>query len=477
VKFSSLLPALTLGFAIAIFALDSLTKINMAIAVLYVVVVMVSVSFLKRRSVLAVSGACMALTVLAFVIMHGKDYDDTSIGRCVVALSANAITTLLAVRMQSATESLREQAELLDLSHDTIFVRDMSDVITYWNRGAEDSYGWSRALALGKKSNRLIRTQFPAAHDAAVAQVLRTGHWEGELVHTRRDGTKMTVASRWSLQRDEQGRPIAILETNTDITERKETQETLAQAQAELTHVMRVATLGELTASIAHEVNQPLAGIVTNGEACLRWLGRDAPQLDEVKNAVERMISDARRSSEVVRGLRALSKKGKTQTIPLDLNDVVGDALPLVQREVSDLHVSVALNLARDLPMVLGDRVQLQQVVINLLVNAIQAMAHLVDRPRELTIRTLQYDTDQVLLAVEDSGRGIDPEIESRLFSPFFTTRSDGMGMGLSICRSIIESHGGRVWAARNTGAGATFQFAVPSQRQELSPGEARLAG
>ena len=466
--FSPLLPALTAAFAIAIFVLDSLTKINVTIAVLYVVVVMMSVSFCTRREVLAVSGACMALTVLSFVIMHRRDYDDTSVGRCIVALSANVITTFLAVRMQSAMSSIRDQAQLLDLSHDTIFVRDMDDVITYWNRGAEELYGWPRAEALGQISYRLIQTQFPAARDEVMAQLLRTGRWEGELVHTRRDGREMTVASRWSLQRNERGRPTAILETNTDVTEHKQAQETLANAQAALAHVTRVATLGELTASISHEVNQPLAAIVTNGEACLRWLGRDPPQPDEVRSAVERMISDGRRASEVVRGLQALSRKGKMQSVPLNLNDVVEEALPLVQREVSNHRVSLALDLAPDLPMVLGDRVQLQQVVINLLVNAIQAMAHLVNRPRMLAVRTRQHEIDQVLLAVHDSGRGIDPEIESRLFSAFFTTKSDGMGMGLSICRSIIETHGGRVWASSNAGAGATFQFALPSHGKEL---------
>jgi two-component system, LuxR family, sensor kinase FixL len=209
--FSPLLPALTATIAIAIFVLDSLTRINMAIAVLYVVVVMMSAGFCTRREVIAVSGACMVLTVLGFVIMQGNDYDDTSIGQCIVALSANAITTFLAVRMQSATDSIRDQAQLFDLSHDSIFVRDMHDVITYWNHGAKESYGWPRAQALGQISHRLFQTQFPATGDEALVQLLHTGRWEGELVHTRRDGTRMTVASRWSLQRDEQGRPIAIL--------------------------------------------------------------------------------------------------------------------------------------------------------------------------------------------------------------------------------------------------------------------------
>jgi two-component system sensor kinase FixL len=466
-KPSSLLPALTIVLAIAIFLLDSLTKVNIAIAVLYVAVVMMSVSFLPQRGVLAVSGLCMILAVLSFVIMHGENYDETSVGRVIVALSANAITTFLAVKMQSSVAALRDQAQLLDLTHDSVFVRDMGDFITYWNRGAEQLYGWPRALAVGQTTHRLIQTQFPAGRGQVMAQLLHTGRWEGELVHIRRDGRQVTVESRWSLQRDERGRPMSILETNTDVSERKRAQETLAKAQAELAHVARVATLGELTASIAHEVNQPLAGIVTNGEACLRWLARDVHE--EVKSAVERMISDARRASEVVRNLRELSKKGETQKTPLRINAVVEETLPLVQREVSNHRISLALDLAGDLPMVLGDRVELQQVIINLIVNAIQAMALVEDRPRELAIRTRLHETDQALVAVQDSGPGIDAETEEQLFKAFFTTKRDGMGMGLSISRSIVEAHGGRVWASRNSGAGATFQFALPPYRKELT--------
>jgi C4-dicarboxylate-specific signal transduction histidine kinase len=301
-----------------------------------------------------------------------------------------------------------------------------------------------------------------------MVQLLRSGRWEGELVQTRRDGQKLTVASRWSLQRDKRGRPATILETDTDITERNRAQRTLAKAQAELAHVTRVATLGGLTASIAHEVNQPLAAIVTDGEACLRWLGREVPQLEEARNAVTRMIREGRRAGEVVRHLREHSRKGSNESSLLSLNDVVEDALPLVQREVSDHKVSLVLKLAEDLPPVMGDHVQLQQVVINLLMNAIQAMAGVADEHRELTVRT-QRETDEVIVAVQDSGPGIAPEAESQLFNAFFTTKSDGMGMGLSICRSIIEVHGGRVWASRNPGAGATFQFALPIQGRAFS--------
>src|SRR5262245_4759309 len=174
--------------------------------------------------------------------------------------------------LHQVNETLREQADLLDLTHDTVFVRDMRDVITYWNRGAAERYGWQKEAAVGQVSHDLLRTIFPAPLEEINAELLGTGRWEGELVHTKRAGTQVVVASRWSLQRDEQGNPVAILETNNDITERKRAEEALQKTQTELAHVARVTTLGELATSIAHEINQPLAAIVTNGSAGLRWL-------------------------------------------------------------------------------------------------------------------------------------------------------------------------------------------------------------
>jgi len=277
----------------------------------------------------------------------------------------------------------------------------------------------------------------------------------------------VTVRSRWALLRDARGEPSTILETNTDIEATKRAEETLAQAQAELAHVSRLSTLGELTASIAHEVNQPLAAIVTSGEACLRWLAREDPQLDSVKRGVERMIGDGRRASDVVKRLRALSKKSALRRVPVNVTEFVDDALLLVQREIGMNRVQLKRDYAAGLPPVLGDRVQLQQVVINLVLNAIQAMSSVQDGPRELHIEIRRSADDKVLIAVRDSGPGIDPQNESQLFSAFFTTKKEGMGMGLSICRSIIESHGGRVWASRNETGGATFQFTVPQAEEE----------
>jgi C4-dicarboxylate-specific signal transduction histidine kinase len=251
-----------------------------------------------------------------------------------------------------------------------------------------------------------------------------------------------------------------------DVTDAKHAQEALQQAQAELAHVTRVTTLGELTASIAHEVNQPLAGVITNGEACLRWLRNEPPDIEEARGAVARIIRDGNRASEVIRRLRALTKKSDPQKTPLDINDVVNDVVTLVQREVATQRVRLRLDLDATLTPVFGDRVQLQQVIINVMMNGIEAMAPVTDRPRELVIRSRRHDADHVLVSVRDSGVGIDPDHMDRLFNAFFTTKADGMGMGLSICRSIIEAHGGEMWASPNDGPGATFLFTVQSQQE-----------
>ena len=465
---SPILPLIAGAFAIGIFLVDTVTPLDIAIAVLYVVVVLLAANFLQRRGVLLVAAACLALTVLSFLLTHGLDTGHP-LARCVVSVSAIGATAFLALKNHSANEALRDQARLLDLTHDTIFVRDMNDVITYWNRGAEELYGFRRDEAIGKVSHELAKTVFPAPLDEITAELLRTGRWEGDLVHTKRDGTRVTVSSRWSLQRDERGRPVATMETNNDITERNQAQEALRRAQAELAHINRVMTLGELTASIAHEVNQPLAAIVTNGAACLRWLGRAPPELDEARDAVESMISDGMRASEVIQRLRALSKKTDLHKVRLDVNDVIDDVIRLVRREALDHLVSLRLELASALPPVLGDRVQLQQVIINLAMNGMEAMASVTGRPRELVIRSHRHEDELVLIEVQDAGIGIDPENANRLFSAFFTTKPNGMGMGLSICRSIIEAHGGRIWASRNTEAGAMFQFTLPSSQEIAS--------
>ena len=261
-----------------------------------------------------------------------------------------------------------------------------------------------------------------------------------------------------------------------DLTERKEAEENLREserryreAQAELTHVTRVTTLGELTASIAHEVNQPLAGISANAEACLSWLDRGTPNLDAARRSVEWIINDCNRAGEVIQRVRALAKRTNIQKVPLHINDIVGEVIFLVQREMSNHRVSLRKELASGLPMVFVDRVQLQQVIINLMINSIEAMQSVTDRPRELTIRSCQDGATQVLVTVKDCGVGISAENADRLFGAFFTTKLSGTGMGLSIGRSIIEAHGGRLWAESNLPHGAAFHFTLPLGQEDAS--------
>ena len=297
----------------------------------------------------------------------------------------------------------------------------------------------------------------------------RAGRWEGDLIHTSRNGTQVTVASRWSLLKDERGRSIAILETNNDITERKRSEEKLQQTQAELAHINRTTTLGELTASIAHEVNQPLAAIVINGDVCLRLLDQHKPDAHELREILHRMIDDSKRASEITQRLRALYKKTDPQMAPLDMNGVITEVIPLMQHELRSHGVSLQLELTPSPFSILGDRVQLQQVMVNLMLNGMDALASVEDGPRELLIRSSQSKKDHVIVAVRDSGVGIDPDNEEKLFNPFFTTKPDGTGMGLSICRSIIERHGGQIWASSHAERGATFQFSLPLHQETSS--------
>ena len=837
---TSSLAAVTILLAAGIFSVDAFTSLGMAIAVLYSVVILLSSRFLDWRGVLLVSLGCVGLTIAAYLIGHGLDVTGMPMLRFLVSLAAIGAMAFLALEDKSASIRLREHAGLLDLTRDGISVRDMHDVITYWNRGAEEAYGWKAEQVVGKTTTHdLLHTVFPAPLDRITAELKQTGHWEGELVHTRADGTRMAVSSRWSLLHDEKQRPVAILETNNDVTEQKRATEALRdseeqwkevfehnpimyfmvdaagsvlsvnsfgagqlgysvaellgrsvfevfreedrefirrnvaacvatpgqsrsweackvrkdgstlwvrenakavhrpgglivlvacediterrrnedrlrrseayladaqrlsqvgsfgweiatgkitwseetfrifgydptlsptlelvterthpedragvrstidkaaregldfeheyrllmqdgtikhvhvvahankgssgevelvgavmdvtaaeeaesrirqiidavptsiwsarsdgsmdyynarnlqyvgmtqqevldsgwggqihpddrpqaydnwlaglaerkpvenvirlrrfdgeyrwflsralplldhagnilawygsdtdihdrklaedalhKARSDLAHVSRVTTLGELSASIAHEVNQPLAAIVTNGEVGLRLLQRDVPDVAEVHDSLTAMIRDGRRASDIIQRLRTLTAKTEMQKAALDLNDVITGVVPLVRDQILVKHVSLRLELASALPAVLGDRVQLQQVIINLVVNAVDAMASINGRPRELVIRSQRHGPRQVLIAVQDSGVGIDPQSARGIFEAFYTTKANGMGMGLSICRSIVESHGGTIWASPNEGPGATFQFALPSRLEQAA--------
>jgi PAS domain S-box-containing protein len=285
-------------------------------------------------------------------------------------------------------------------------------------------------------------------------------------------GTPVYVQTSGKPIYDATGNFLGYRGTGTNITaaiRADHAEQALRKAQAELAHVTRVTTLGELTASIAHELNQPLAAVVTNAEAGLRWLDRETPDLDAARRSAKWVINDGNRASEVMRRVRALANKTSIEKMPLDVNDIVREVMALVQGELIGHQVSLRMELAPALPAILGDRVQLQQVIINLVMNSIEAMESVRDRPRELLIRSGQDETGRVFVRVTDCGVGISAENTDRLFNAFFTTKSSGMGMGLSICRSIVEVHGGQLSACGNQGPGATFQFVLPSYPEDAS--------
>jgi len=382
----------------------------------------------------------------------------------------DALTSLLMLRHLRASERNLEEAQRL--AH-----------VGYWERDPEtDRITWSdetyRIFGLPPQARILTLAQLPdlihpddqQSMVHAVAEALRGGRrYDVEYRVVRPTGEVRLVHSQGDVLRDESGRPRLMFGSVQDITERQRAEEALHQAQAALAHVTRVATLGELSASIAHEVNQPLAGVVTNGQACLRWLAREVPDLQEARAAVERIIRDGQRASAVIQRIRALATKTDPHKVPLDLNDVIREVARLVHREVLGHRVALRTDLVAARLPVLGDRVQLQQVLINLVLNGIDAMTSITDRPRSLLIRAHQPDADQVCVAVQDSGIGIDPADLDRLFHAFFTTKPGGMGMGLSISRSIIEAHGGRLWATARVPHGTVFQFTLPMGRQGVA--------
>jgi PAS domain S-box-containing protein len=335
------------------------------------------------------------------------------------------------------------------------------------NQAFLDIVGYAREDLASLRWTELTPAEWRDVDEQAFAELEATGTVQPrEKEYFRKDGSRVPVLVARALFEWKPDEGVAFV---IDLTDRKRAEEKLRgseqrllDAQMELAHVTRVTTLGELTASIAHEVNQPLAAVVANAEACLSWLRRGTPNMDAACRSVEWIIDDGNRASEVIRRVRTLAKNTSLEKVPLDVNDVVRETIPLVRRELISQQVLLRMELAAAVPMILGDRVQLQQVIINLVMNGIEAMQSVTDRPRELVIRSCQDDTGRMLVSVTDCGVGISAENADRLFNAFFTTKSSGMGMGLSICRSIMEAHGGRLWATANVPHGATFQFALP---------------
>jgi PAS domain S-box-containing protein len=287
-----------------------------------------------------------------------------------------------------------------------------------------------------------------------------------------KDGTSVWVRNNVSIVPGTDRMARFLMALSEDITQQKSSEEALAKARLELAKVTRITSLGVLTASIAHEVNQPLSGIITNASTCLRMLSADPPNINGARETVRRTIRDGNRASDVITRLRTLFSKKEPSLESMDLNEAVREVMTLSWSEIQRSSVILRHELADDIPPVVGDRIQLQQVILNLLRNAADAMSTIDDRPRELLIRTERAEGDQVRLSVKDSGVGFTPPVAEKIFEAFYTTKTDGMGIGLSISRSIIEAHQGRIWAIPNDGPGCTFSFVIPCADESLAGDE-----
>jgi PAS domain S-box-containing protein len=336
------------------------------------------------------------------------------------------------------------------------------------NRRACENLGFIREELIGKPVFQFDVGLDPEWFDRNVRPRIDAGESVTfETRHRRKDGTVFPVEIRARTFQRSEGRVLLCLAL--DITERKrmeEEREKLREVETELAHINRVSMMGELSASIAHEVNQPLSGIVSNGSACLRWLAANVPNLDEARDAARGIVRDGKRAGEVIARIRALTKRAARLRERLDLNETIREVLAMVGDTAKREDVSIQTKFADDLFAVSGDRIQLQQVVLNLVMNAIEAMSTVRERPRELRVTTGNAE-DQVQVTVEDSGAGLDPNTMARIFEPFYTTKSTGMGMGLSISRSIVQSHGGRLWVTANDGPGTAFHFTLMRNHEE----------
>jgi C4-dicarboxylate-specific signal transduction histidine kinase len=285
----------------------------------------------------------------------------------------------------------------------------------------------------------------------------------GTLSAAQRSATESLRRARDDLKETVQELQTTNEALHAESLERKHAEEALHQAQADLSRVSRVTTMGELTASLAHEVNQPIAAAVTNANTCLRWLTREQPDVEEARAAAMRIVKDGTRAAEIIKRTRLLFKKGTPHRESVDVNEVVREMIVLLRSEAARYNISVRTELAADLPRVMGDRVQLQQVLMNLIVNGIDAMKE-IDGARELAVKSQRTEKEEVLVSVSDTGVGLPPQQADQIFNAFFTTKPHGTGMGLRISRSIVEAHGGRLWAADNPPRGASFHFALPTK-------------